>query len=223
MFKYIIKNRTYQIIQSIAFVMLSGFICVYIDFPKCLYLFILICLVIASLFFADKRFTLHAVFKNKAQKVLIRLRKIQKEEHGDAKAISYLRNINPFVFEELILIVLKEQGFSTIPNKKYTGDGGVDGQVYIYGKLWAIQAKRYSSHVKKAHIEEFARLIDRKGFSGGLFVHTGRTGKDIRNSYRNGNLIILSGSILIDFICCPENRTFSHLLGFRGITNNNYF
>lgn len=161
--------------------------------------------------------TLHQIFRNRARKVLVRIREIHKQEQGDARVIAYLRKINPFVFEELILLAFKEHGFPVIPNKRYTGDGGIDGQVNVYGSTWPIQAKRYSKHVKKSHVDQFARLINEKSYHGGIFIHTGRTGKEVRDTYRNGTLIILSGSVLVDLFCYPSNHTIHHLLAFRGV------
>lgn len=161
--------------------------------------------------------TLHHIFRNRARKVLVRIREIQKQEQGDARVIAYLRKINPFVFEELILLAFKEHGFSVIQNKRYTGDGGIDGRVNFYGSTWPIQAKRYSRHVKKSHIDQFAHLIKEKSYPGGIFIHTGRTGKEVRNTYRTGTLIILSGSTMVDLFCYPSNHTIHHLLAFRGV------
>ncbi|WP_192840691.1 restriction endonuclease, partial [Enterobacter hormaechei] len=45
--------------------------------------------------------------------------------------MNYLRKIDPFVFEELLLEGFEAHGFRTIRNKRYTGDGGIDGQVII--------------------------------------------------------------------------------------------
>ncbi|WP_228703482.1 restriction endonuclease [Klebsiella pneumoniae] len=41
--------------------------------------------------------------------------------------IAYLRKIDPFTFEELLLEGFESHGFSIIRNKRYTGDGGIDG------------------------------------------------------------------------------------------------
>ncbi|EPO2651139.1 restriction endonuclease, partial [Klebsiella pneumoniae] len=57
--------------------------------------------------------------------------------------IAYLRKIDPFTFEELLLEGFESHGFRTIRNKRYTGDGGIDGQVIIGKHRYLIQAKRY--------------------------------------------------------------------------------
>ena len=176
--------------------------------------------IISPLFIAGHK-TLHLVFRKRAKKVLLLICEIQKQEQGDARVISYLRKINPFVFEELILLAFEQHGFPTIPNKRYTGDGGIDGRVNVYGQIWPIQAKRYCKHIKKAHIEQFDKLIQNKNYPGGVFIHTGRTGKEVRDRYRNTTLIIISGSMIVDFLCFPNNHTFAYLLAFRNVKVSN--
>ncbi len=39
--------------------------------------------------------------------------------------IAYLRKIDPFVFEELLLEGFERRGFEVIRNRRYTGDGGL--------------------------------------------------------------------------------------------------
>ena len=56
--------------------------------------------------------------------------------------IAYLRKIDPFVFEELLLEGFERRGFEVIRNRRYTGDGGIDGRVKIDGQTWLVQAKR---------------------------------------------------------------------------------
>lgn len=92
------------------------------------------------------------------------------------QSIAYLRKIDPYVYEELILHALKTTGYKIKRNKKYSGDGGIDGKVWIKGKLHYVQAKRYSKYINKAHVEEF-NFITKRDKVGGLFIHTGITGK----------------------------------------------
>ena len=70
---------------------------------------------------------------------LWRLRRIK--EPG--RQIHYLRQVNPFLFEEMILTALKRHGFKIKRNRRYTGDGGIDGQAWWNGQHYLIQAKRY--------------------------------------------------------------------------------
>ncbi|ENG6110091.1 MULTISPECIES: restriction endonuclease [Serratia] len=114
--------------------------------------------------------------------------------------LAYLRKIDPYTFEELLLEVFERRGFTIQRNKRYSGDGGLDGKVWCGDELYLIQAKRYSNLINKRHVLEFIELVERfqcKGF----FCHTGRTSsgsKDLFNGH--SDILMLSGSRLLDFI-----------------------
>ncbi|EAQ9657385.1 restriction endonuclease [Salmonella enterica] len=114
----------------------------------------------------------HRRYRKTAQRVLGRLPQLS----SDGARLSYLRKINPYVFEELLLLALEKQGLEVIRNRSYSGDGGLDGQVFINGERWLIQAKRYSRNISPQHVREFGELLAREGCRG-FFVHTGRTGR----------------------------------------------
>ena len=116
-----------------------------------------------------------------------------------ARTFTYLRKIDPFVFEELLLIAFKYKGIKVIRNHAYTGDGGIDGTLVLKDKRKiAIQAKRYQSHINPAHVREFSEIVNKR-FDGGLFIHTGKTGA---KSYANlsSHLQLISGNKLIDLL-----------------------
>ncbi len=126
------------------------------------------------------------------------LDKINQFDNDGAK-IAYLRKIDPFVFEELILSAFKNKGYKIIRNKRYTGDGGIDGRVKIEGKLFLVQAKRYSSAINPSHVGEFVNVVSKQCAAGGFFVHTGRTGKKSLEM-NTGNIQFISGGKLIDLL-----------------------
>ncbi|MFN3071304.1 MULTISPECIES: restriction endonuclease [Serratia] len=114
--------------------------------------------------------------------------------------LTYLRKIDPYAFEELLLEVFERRGFTIQRNKRYSGDGGIDGKVWHDGELYFIQAKRYSNQINKRHVQDFIELIEVFQCKG-LFCHTGRTSsgsKDLVNGH--SNIFMLSGSRLLDFI-----------------------
>ncbi|MCC5670792.1 restriction endonuclease [Nostoc sp. CHAB 5784] len=76
----------------------------------------------------------------------------------------------------MLLTCFERQGFMIRRNESYTGDGGLDGHVWLQGKLYLIQAKRYKDTINPAHVQEFGQAIQNHGGVGGFFVHTGRTG-----------------------------------------------
>lgn len=114
----------------------------------------------------------------------------------NAERMKIMRDIHPNVFEELLLTALKSPLRKIKRNDRYTGDGGLDGKVRIFGQWHLIQAKRYSNHIDPNHVDEFAQLCRREGCPG-LFIHTGKTGersRDIINS--TDNLTMISGQAL---------------------------
>lgn len=113
--------------------------------------------------------------------------------------LNYLRKIDPFVFEELLLSAFAEKGFKIKRNKKYTGDGGIDDVMWDKEKRkFLIQAKRYSSYVNKNHIMDFEALVLKRNCYSGFFIHTGKTGKDTYKYFVNSNIHILSGQRLLE-------------------------
>lgn len=135
-----------------------------------------------------------------ANRTVFNIRKGQEEQnYSFNQSISYLRKIDPFVFEEMLLSLMYERGFKIKRNKRYTGDGGSDGIFWIKGKKYHIQAKRYKSYINKSHMTEFINLISREK-SGGVFIHTGKTGKQTQKLANDNDVFIISGKELIDLV-----------------------
>lgn len=128
------------------------------------------------------------------------LAKINSFSYPGAK-LNYLKKIDPFVFEELLLSAFKEKGFQIRRNKRYTGDGGIDGIMWDDKKRkYLIQAKRYSSYVSKQHIKDFETLVASKKCYSGFFIHTGKTGKNTYKDFSKSNIHIVSGDRLLKLI-----------------------
>ncbi|MEJ1937167.1 restriction endonuclease [Nostoc sp. NIES-2111] len=140
----------------------------------------------------------------KAEAVLIKINKIIEENHKPLPAvIAYLRKIDPLVFEELLLFSFQRQGYKIKRNERYTGDGGVDGHVWVHGQKYLVQAKRYKDAIKAEHLKEFAQVIAQHQASGGFFVHTGTTppsGKSVLQQHPE--IKLLSGQRLVEFLRC---------------------
>ncbi len=124
-----------------------------------------------------------------------------------AHQISYLRHIDPFVFEEMILTAIKDSGGKITRNKRYTGDFGVDGKAKINGKRLLIQAKRYKGHIDASHVKDFADLCQRSKRYG-LFVHTGKTGKKSWDNSQGNTIEIISGRKMLALLA-GEPLTFA--------------
>lgn len=67
--------------------------------------------------------------------------------------------MNSYAFEELLLTCCQEQGWEIERNFRYSGDGDLDGRVTITGKLYLIQAKRYSITVVDLGLRAFAVVM----------------------------------------------------------------
>ena len=108
-----------------------------------------------------------------------------------------LRAMDPLAFEELLLEAFERRGHRVIRNRRYTGDGGVDGEVIIDGEHWLIQAKRYRDAIRPEHVSDFAQLCATRQRRG-LFIHTGRTGGMSRTVVdRATGIEIVSGQRLL--------------------------
>ncbi len=169
-----------------------------------LYLLILVFIFLFGalfLFFKNEKAS-HRWRKKSASKTLQKVRLFE----NDGQVISYLRKLDPFVFEELLLLAISENlNCTVIHNRKYTGDGGVDGKFILHQgnskKLYLIQAKRYSSHINHKDILKLSKEVENQKAFRGLFIHTGKSGKQSwKNSFNVSNVEIVSGERLVELI-----------------------
>jgi restriction system protein len=114
------------------------------------------------------------------------------------RTLAYLRKIDPFVFEEVILSAIKIQKLKIKRNSRYTYDGGIDGQFWSNRKHYLIQAKRYKGYITKSHVVEFKRLCS-KNRSLGIFVHTGKIGKQTKLEFTK-EMKSISDENLVSFL-----------------------
>jgi len=149
--------------------------------------------------------TRHQAKYNAAKRIYRKINDIYQNHVSPGRAmsnrmwiLSYLRKIDPFVFEELILYSLKKKGFRIKRNRRYTGDGGIDGRAKYHGEKFLVQAKRYSDHINLQHVKEFIDVCHAEK-KRGFFVHTGKTGEASKEIIRkNPQIILLSGEGLYD-------------------------
>lgn len=151
---------------------------------------------------AGRQSSRHQRYQRQARRVLDRLPQLA----GDGQRLNYLRKINPYVFEELLLTAFERRGYSIKRNSRYSKDGGLDGQVWINGQRYLIQAKRYARTISPAHVAAFGELVRREGCKG-LFVHTGRTGLVSRAELAHiPEIELLSGQNLLNLLKRGSNE-----------------
>tara|TARA_B110001454_G_C12655023_1_gene407020 strand:- start:548 stop:1063 length:516 start_codon:yes stop_codon:yes gene_type:complete len=157
---------------------------------------IFIIVALSSIYFYPVKHSKHKKNIVNANKALTKIVGIE----SPGKVFCYIRKIDPYIFEELVLSAIRKQGYSITRNKRYTGDNGIDGQAVINGQKVIIQAKRYKGHINNKHVSDFA-IICAKLNRKGLFVHSGITGKKSRrvsNSFPN--VKIISGTRLLNLL-----------------------
>lgn len=160
----------------------------------------------ALLFAPGVRQRRHKRYVKTSRAVLKKISSIQ-GPGADAKAISYLKKVNPYVFEELILTALENQGADIQRNASYSDDGGIDGRFTYQGKQFAIQAKRYKDHINKQHVARFTSIANR--YDGGVFVHTGKTGAGAWQTLPR-NIQMISGNRLLDLLL--RRKQLDHII-----------
>lgn len=117
------------------------------------------------------------------------------------RIIAYLRQIDPYVFEEMVLTALERQGGIIERNLRYSGDGGIDGRCRLYGELYLVQAKRYRGSIQTQHLRDLSDAIAREGADGGLFVHTGKTPSAAYHVMAlDPRITLVSGQDLVDLV-----------------------
>lgn len=100
-----------------------------------------------------------------------------------------LHNMNPYAFERLAMLLLRECGFSQVRVTKKSGDGGIDGTGKlringIFSFNVAFQCKRYTGSVSAGDIRDFhgSRTTD---IEKGIFITTGTFTRAAREEASN--------------------------------------
>lgn len=168
---------------------------------------IVVCLVVYLLwllFASSKKYKQSHVWRRKsADKVLAKIKSFE----FPGQIFSYLRKVDPFVVEEIILNSIEHrEDIEVIRNDRYTGDGGIDGRFNLtvmidtkkVQRLYLIQVKRYSSYINAKDVNKFDKQIINENAYAGLFVHTGKSGKAVyKELTTSGKIKLVSGNKLI--------------------------
>ena len=97
--------------------------------------------------------------------------------------------MDPFAFERLAQLLLRECGFSQVIVTKKTGDGGIDGTGKlringIFSFNVAFQCKRFASSVSAGDIRDFRGSLT-TSIEKGVFITTGTFTKAAREEASN--------------------------------------
>ncbi len=100
-----------------------------------------------------------------------------------------LHNMNPYAFERLAMLLLRECGFSQIRVTKKSGDGGIDGTGKlringIFSFNVAFQCKRYTGSVSAGDIRDFRGSLT-TDIEKGIFITTGTFTRTAREEASN--------------------------------------
>ena len=124
-----------------------------------------------------------------------------------------LHSMNPFAFERLSQLLLRECGFSQVAVTKKTGDGGIDGTGKlringIFSFNVAFQCKRFAGSVSAGDIRDFRGSLT-TDIEKGVFITTGTFTKAAREEASN------AGKQQIDLIDGEEfiNKLIEYRLG----------
>lgn len=167
-----------------------------IDYPYVLLPFIFLVFIKYLIYARQQR--IRRYMQRRADETLKLLRSLDIKKDG-ARMFGIMRAMPPFAFEEMILTALSDRTLKIKRNRRYTGDGGLDGQFWIGKERVLVQAKRYKNHIDRLHVEDFAKLCARNKCRG-IFVHTGRTGKKSKEEVNiaGGQIEIISGQSLLN-------------------------
>ena len=100
-----------------------------------------------------------------------------------------LHNMNPYAFERLSMLLLRECGFSQVRVTKKSGDGGIDGTGKlringIFSFNVAFQCKRYTGSVSAGDIRDFRGSLT-TDIEKGIFITTGTFTRAAREEASN--------------------------------------
>lgn len=138
---------------------------------------------------------------NKSHEIIEKVSSIYEQKQNYERVINYLKKIDPYVFEEMILSVLERKKIKIQRNTSYSGDGGIDGIFHCKKGRVLIQCKRYSNYINYQDVKQLAESVNKGKFYAGLFVHTGSTGKAstiVSHYYKN--VIFLQDEFLAKFV-----------------------
>ncbi len=130
---------------------------------------------------------------------------VQIESEVKNELLKKLKEVDPYAFEKIILILLKKMGYGDFVETSKSRDGGIDGIINEdqlgLEKIY-IQAKRYNTNkVRETDIRNFIGAMSgdtRKG----IFVTTSSFDDGAKNKVKEAHhtIILIDGSKLVDLM-----------------------
>lgn len=160
---------------------------------------------VISFYEPEKNFDKKAVFNADSPQDLIDSGFERIEREVKDALLSKLKEVDPYAFEKIILILLSKMGYGEFIETANSGDGGVDGIINEdqlgLEKIY-IQAKRYSeTKVRETEIRNFIGAMSgdtRKG----IFVTTSSFDEKAKVKARDAHhsIILIDGQKLVDLM-----------------------
>jgi restriction system protein len=129
----------------------------------------------------------------------------QIERAVKSELLSKLKEVDPYTFEKIILILLKKMGYGDFIETAKSGDGGIDGIINEdqlgLEKIY-IQAKRYAENkVRETDIRNFIGAMSGDARKG-IFVTTSTFDEKAKTKARDAHhtIILIDGSKLVDLM-----------------------
>ncbi len=153
----------------------------------------------------DRNFQIYNEIENSTPQDLIDTGFTQIENTVKSELLEKLKNIDPYYFEKVILILLKKMGYGDFIETSKSGDGGIDG-IINEDKLGLdkifIQAKRYGDNkVREKDIRNFIGAMS-GDTSKGVFVTTSNFHEGAVKKAHDAHhtIILIDGIKLVDLL-----------------------
>lgn len=131
---------------------------------------------------------------------------IEDTEPWKAELAETLQNMDPYGFERLSMLLLRECGFTQVSVTKKSGDNGIDGSGRlringIFSFKVAFQCKRYSGSVSASDIRDFRGSLTADAEKG-VFITTGTftqsARKEASDPAKKPSIDLMDGEEFID-------------------------
>lgn len=136
----------------------------------------------------------------KAMGLYKRLNRALKNGESEEKTLAFLRNLDPHLFEELVMFAFKKQGYVIFRNETYSNTRGHVGQISTYkNERKLIQTKIYTGVWNPADLQDFKVVVGQhEQCNAGIFVHTEKSTNLPANDIPN--IDVMDGQQLIELI-----------------------